>query len=245
MSSHAARTRADLQARTGVDFAEYIDDELVDSVTGWSGLLGIIREAALGAGVGLVLIATSIAIAWTADLSDDESAGLVIGGVVAGVGAASVTFAVRLRRRIPAEASKVFEVAGSAVDRVARDVASGRLTVTAGDAARGLTLVAAIPALTRAARRRFPVLGLVAAPAVGAVLGRALGRVWPAGQGTTPLTSLERPARRLEETLATVGQSALPRLATTVRWATLPLLAGGMVLAILGMSVIVISFSLN
>lgn len=245
MRSHAARVRADLQSRTGVDFAEYVDDDLVDSVTGWSGLLGIVGEAALSAGVGLLLIIGAVVAASTFDLSGDESAGLVIGGVVAGIGAAALTFAVRLRSRIPAEASKVFEVAGTAVDRVARDVASGRLTVTAGDAARGLTLVAAIPALTRAARRRFPVLGLVAAPAVGAVLSRTLGRVWPAGQGTASLSGLERPARRLEETLGTVGETALPRIATAVRWATLPLMAGGVVLAILGVTVILLSFSLN
>lgn len=245
MSSRAARVRADLQARTGVDFAEYVDDELVDSVTGWSGLLGIIREAALSVGMGLLVVVAAIAVASTVELSGDESAGLIIGGAVGGIGTVALTLAARLRSRIPAEANKVFEVAGAAADRVARDVGSGRLTVTAGDAARGLALVAAIPALTRAAQRRFPLVGLVAAPAVGAVLGRALARVWPAGQGTTPLSGLERPARRLEETLETVGETALPRISTAVRWATLPLMAAGVVLAVLGVTVILISFSLN
>lgn len=245
MSSPASRVRADLQTRTGIDFAEYVDDELVDSVTGWSGLLGLIRELAVGVGVGVLVVATAIALAIGVDLSADQRVGLVIGGVLAGLGAAALTFALRLRRRIPAEASKVFDVAGTAADRVARDVASGRLTITAGDAARGVTLVAAIPALTRAARRRFPLVGLVAAPAVGAVMSRALMRVWPSGQGGTPLSGLERPARRLQDTLGKVNETVLPRIATAVRWATLPLAVGGSVLVVLGAAATIVSLSLD
>lgn len=245
MSSPASRVRADLQTRTGIDFAEYVDDELVDSVTGWSGLLGLIRELAVGVGVGVLVVATAIALAIGVDLSADQRVGLVIGGVLAGLGAAALTFALRLRRRIPAEASKVFDVAGTAADRVARDVASGRLTITAGDAARGVTLVAAIPALTRAARRRFPLVGLVAAPAVGAVMSRALMRVWPSGQGGTPLSGLERPARRLQDTLGKVSETVLPRIATAVRWATLPLAVGGSVLVVLGAAATIVSLSLD
>lgn len=245
MNSPAARLRADLQARTGVDFAQYVDEELVDSVTGWSGLLGVIRELAISVGVALAIVTGAVIVAATVDLSTDESSGTIIGGVVLAFGAAAATFALRLRQRIPAEAGKVFDVAGTAVDRVAADVASGRLRITAGDAARGVTVVAAIPALTRVARRRFPVLGLLAAPAVGTVLTRALLRVWPGGQDATPLTGLERPARHLEETLRAVGAATLPRVSTAVRWATIPLLVGGAVLAFLGLAVIALSFSLE
>lgn len=245
MTSPAARVGADLQARTGIDFSRYVDDELVDSITGWSGLLGLVRALAVAVGTGLVVVVVCVTLAAIAEMSSDERTGLVIGGIVVGAGVAGFVFALRLRRRIPAEAGKVFDVAAASVDRVAADVAAGRLTVTAGDAARGVTLVAAIPALTRAARRRFPLVGTAAAPAVGAVLSRALMRVWPTGSGAIPLAGLESPARRLEETLKGVRQSVLPKVATAVRWATLPLLVGGIVLTLLGAGVVLVSFSLG
>ena len=59
-------------------------------------------------------------------------------------------------------------------------------TVSAAQAARGLALVAAAPALTRVAQRRFPLVGTVAAPAVGAMLTRTLARVWPSTTGGPP-----------------------------------------------------------
>lgn len=245
MSSPSSRTRADLHTRTGIDFSQYVDDELVDSITGWSGLLGLVKELGMSIGIGLLVAVGAIVVAVVRESSSDESTGLVIGGIVTGTGVAAFTFALRLRRRIPAEANKVFEVAGAAADRVARDVASGRLTISSGDAARGVTLVAAIPALTRAARRRFPLLGTVAAPMAGAILSRALMRVWPTGHAATPLSGLERPARRLEDTLRTVSQSVLPRVTTAVRWATLPLAAGGLALVVLGAAVVLLSFSLS
>lgn len=234
-----------MRARTGIDFAEYVDDELVDSVTGWSGLLGVVRELALSVGGGIVLAGGVIGTAFVADLDGDETIGLIVAGLMAGAGAAALTFALRLRRLVPTEVAKVFDVAAAAADRVARDVSSGRLTITAGDAARGVTLVAAIPALTRAARRRLPVLGLMVAPAVGAVLSRALVRVWPTREGTRPLSGLERPARRLHGTLDRVSDTVMPGIERAVRWATLPLAVAGAVLATLGVTVAAVAFSVN
>lgn len=245
MTSPASRVRADLQARTGIDFSQYVDDELVDSITGWSGLLGVVKELGVSLGIGLLVVAAALVIALVSQPGSDASAGLVIGGGVTGVGAAALTFALRLRRRIPTEASKVFEVASAAAERVGRDVASGRLAISAEDAARGVTLVAAIPALTRAARRRFPLVGTLAAPVVGAVLSRALVRVWPSGQGTAPLSGLDRPARRVQRTVQAIGESILPSVKTVIRWATLPLAVGGLVLVAIGATVIFLSFSLD
>lgn len=237
-----AQLRADLQARTGVDFAEYADDEFVDTVTGWSGLLGLVKDLAIAVGAGLLLVIVAIILAVNLDLSGNASSGLVIGSVIAGAGVTALCFALLIRRRVPTEAAKVFDVAGRMADRVAGDLASGKLTIGVNEAARGVALVAAIPALTRATQRRFPLVGMIFAPAAGALVGRVIARVWPASSGSTPLTGLEKPTRQLEQTLGSVRAAVVPRLATAVRWVSLPLLLGGVVLIILGTAVALISY---
>lgn len=245
MSSPTDQVRAELQARTGVDFATYADDEFIDAVTGWSGLLALGRELAVAVGVGLGVLAVAVIITVTGDWGFDAGVGLIIGGLVAGTGAGVTIFSLRVRQRAPAEASKVFDVAGKMADRVAEDVTSGRLTVSAGDAARGVAIVAAVPALTRATQRRFPLVGTLIAPAVGSVLSRALVRAWPASRAAVPLTGIERPARRLEHTLESVREAVIPKLTRAVRWATLPLVAAGAILMTLGVTVALISLAVR
>lgn len=242
MRRSPAEIRADLQERTGVDFAEYADDEFVDTVTGWSGLLGLVKDFAIGVGVGLLLVVAAILAAINLSLPADARSGLVIGGVVAGIGAAVCVFVLLLRRRVPTEATRVFDVAGKMAHRVADDLASGRLTIGVGEAARGVALVAAIPALTRATQRRFPLVGTLFAPAAGALVSRVIARVWPASPGSVPLTGLEKPTRQLEETLGSVRAAVIPRVATAVRWVSLPVLIGGGVLVVLGIAVVLISY---
>lgn len=245
MSSPAARVRADLQARTGVDFAAYADDEFVDTVTGWSGIVALGKELAMALGGGLLVLVAAVVWAFLGDYGFDERVGLILGGLVAGVGTAVMLLSIRVRRRVPEEASKVFDAAGSMVEKVAVDLESGRLRVNASDAARGIAIVATIPAMTRATQRRFPLVGFLLAPAVGSLLSRALVRVWPSDGGGVPLTSLDRPARRLHSTLDSIRQSVLPRLARTVRWATLPLLAAGGFAIIMGLALAVLSLAAN
>jgi hypothetical protein len=243
MSSPAARVRAELQARTGVDFATYADDEFIDAVTGWSGLLALGKELAVAGAIGVGVLATAVIWALAGDHGFDTSVGLILGGLVAGVGAGLTYFAIRVRRRAPEEASKVFDVAGEMADRVAADIADGRLEISASDAARGVAIAAAIPALTRAAQRRFPLAGLLIAPALGSIISRTLFRVWPSGGAPTPLSGLERPARGIEQALESVRAAVIPKLSRAVRWASLPFIAAGAVLVVMGAFIALISLS--
>lgn len=241
MSRSSERIRADLQARTGIDFARYADDELIDAVTGWSGLKGLLMDAgsALVAGGSVVVVVALVAAA--ADYPRQTVVGLIVGGVGAGFGVSAGVFAFLLRRRAPEEVGKVFDLAGVMVDRVAADIAGGDLVVSYIDAARGIALVAAVPAMTRVARRRFPLIGTIAAPAVGAIVTRAMTRVWPTGRGDAVTARVEGTSHRLEETLHAARERALPKLASAMRWATLPLLVAAGTLTILGVTVALIS----
>jgi hypothetical protein len=235
MSATSGRIRAELQAQTGADFRRYADDDLIDAVSGWSGLVGLAKDfgISLALGIGLALVAGAVAL--TTELDAEAQVGVIIGGIVAGLGAMIAFFALRARKRAPSEAAKVFELTGAMVDRVAEDVATGRITVTASQAARGLALVAAAPALTRIAQRRFPLVGTLAAPAVGALLTRVLARVWPAGgAGGQPLVGLEGTARRLNEAVGDAETAVIPKLARAVRWVTVPILVAGLVILAIG-----------
>lgn len=236
MSSTASRLRAELQAETGVDFATYADDELMDAVTGWSGLVGLAFDLLVAVGIGAATLVVSVIGAGAMGLEAEAPIGVVVAGFVAGAGLAALVFALRARRRAPAEVTKVFDLAGVMVERVADDVATGKLSVGVGDAARGLAIVAAVPALTRVAQRRFPLVGTLAAPATGALLARVLSRVWPTGGGQ-PLTGIEGPARSLRQALDSARGTIVPKLATAVRWATFPLLVGGVTLVAIGIVV--------
>ena len=234
MSATSERIRAELQAQTGADFWRYADDDLIDAVSGWSGLVGLAKDfgISLALGIGLALIA--VAVALTTGLDAEAQVGVLIGGIVAGLGAMIAFFALRARKRAPSEAAKVFELTGAMVDRVAEDVATGRITVTPSQAARGLALVAAAPAMTRVAQRRFPLVGTLAAPAVGALLTRVLARVWPAGGASEPLVGLEGTARRLNEAVGDAQTAVIPKLAKAVRWVTVPILVAGFVILAIG-----------
>lgn len=240
MSSRASRLRAELQAETGIDFATYADDELVDAMTGWTGLLGLIFDLLIAVGVGAAALLMAVIVAATTGLEAEARIGVVVAGFVMGAGLAALVFALRARRRAPAEVTKVFDLAGKMVERVADDVAAGKLSIGVGDAARGLAIVAAVPALTRVAQRRFPLVGTLAGPAAGALVARILARVWPAGGGS-PLAGIEGPARSLGHALDSARNTVIPRLATTVKWATLPLVVGGGVLVTIGIVVGVVS----
>lgn len=245
MTSPAGRIRAELQASTGVDFAEYADDEFVDAITGWSGLVGLIKEAAIAVSAGLAVVVGAALVAAFGPIDGDAATGLVIGGVVAGIGTTVLVLALRVRRRIPIEITRVFEVAARMADRVAEDIAGGRLTISATDAARGVAIVAAVPALTRATQRRFPLLGTAVAPVAGSILSRSLIRVWPGGRGSIPIDRLEGPARHLDTALASAREGVVSKLGTAVRWATLPLVVAGSSVMVLGIAIFLVSLTVS
>lgn len=227
MSDTSERIRAELKAETGVDFADYRDDDLIDAVTGWSGLLGLAGDFLVAVGVGLGIAVAGIVIVLTTAIDGEAGAGMSIGAAIAGLGAVALTFGLRARHRIPGEIDRVFDLTSAMVDRVADDIEAGTLTVTTGQAARGLAIVAAAPALTRVAQRRFPLVGTLAAPIAGALMTKVLARVWPKDLGGEHLHGLDRPARKLEGALDNARRATVPRLTRAVRWATLPLLIGG------------------
>lgn len=241
MNATSEKVRAELEAETGVDFRRYADDDLIDAVSGWSGLVGLAKDfgISLASAAAVVLVAVGAAVVF--DLEVEGRIGVIVGGVVVGIGVLAIMFAFRARKRAPSEAANIFELTSTMVDRVAEDVATGRITVTAAQAARGLAIVAAAPALTRVAQRRFPLVGTLAAPAVGSLLTRVLARVWPQIGGGNPMVGLEGTARRLNDAVSVAQTAVLPKLATAVRWATLPLLVGGFALAGLGVVVAVLS----
>lgn len=241
MSRSSERIRADLQTRTGVDFTRYADDEFLDALTGWSILKGLVVDAGVSIAAGLALGILALVFVLVTSVDGEAAVGVVIGAVVAGFGIAAGSFGLRLRRRAPDELGRVFDASAAMTDRVAADIASGDLVVSYADAVKGMTLVAAIPALTRAAQRRFPLVGTVTAPVIGATLTRALSRVWPAGAGEVVAGRLEGTTRRLEGALQTARSRTVPKLATAMRWATLPLLVAGAVLVVLGGAIALIS----
>jgi hypothetical protein len=241
MSRPSERVRADLQARTGVDFTRYADDDFLDAVTGWSVLKGLVVDAGLSVGAGLILAIVALAFVLISAVDGEAAVGVVIGAVVAGIGITAAFFGLRLRRRAPDELGRVFDASAAMTDRVAADIASGELVVSYADAVKGMTLVAAIPALTRAAQRRFPLVGTVTAPVIGAVITRALSRVWPSSAGEAVAGRLEGTTRRLEGALQSARSRTVPKLATAMRWATMPLLVAGTVLVVLGGAITLIS----
>lgn len=243
LNTTSERVRGELLAETGVDFRRYADDDLIDAVTGWSGIVALATEfgisLALGASVALVAIVLAVVI----DLDFESRVGIVVGGLIAALGVLVAMFARRGRRRASDEAAKVFDLTEAMVDRVAVDVASGRINVTPAQAAKGLTIVAAAPALTRVAQRRFPLVGTLAAPAVGVLLTRTIARLWPTTDGDgIPLAGLEGTARRLNEAVGSARRVVLPKLAAAIRWATFPLSVTGYLLVLIGAAVVVISF---
>lgn len=56
MSATSERIRADLVANTGVDFAAYRDDDLIDALSGWSGILGLATDLLIGLAGGIALV---------------------------------------------------------------------------------------------------------------------------------------------------------------------------------------------
>lgn len=241
MSRTSERVRAELQDRTGVDFARYADDRFLDAVTGWSVVKGVAVDILLSLGAWVALVTMAVILALGPAVDGNPATGLVLGSAVAGGGVAAAVLGGRLRRRAPAELGRVFDASAVMVDRVAVDIASGRLSVGYADAAKGLTLVAALPALTRAAQRRFPLLGTLVAPLIGSILTRALSRLWPSAPSDAVLTGVEGASRRLEETLRVVRERAVPRLTGAMRWATLPLFAAGGALVVIGAAIALIS----
>ncbi|CAN5847461.1 hypothetical protein BH23ACT5_BH23ACT5_09610 [soil metagenome] len=245
MRSTTERVRAELAAQTGVDFARYRDDSVVDAVTGWTALMGVAVDAMIAAGIGVAVAAAHVIGAAAGTVGQVASVGLVVSGFVSGVGITVVTFAYRLRRRIPTEADKVFVVTGAMAERVAADIGSGALTVTPGQAARGVALVAAIPAMTRIAQRRFPLIGTLAAPVAGAVLTKTLARAWPATSGGVAMSGLEGKAHQLESAVDSARRAVIPKLAGAIRWATLPLVVFGGVLMALSLLVTALAVALG
>lgn len=241
----AAELRAQLQASTGVDFAGYADAEFVDTITGWSGLWAIVKEAAVSLAVGVAVAAVAIVAASTSGAESDASTGMVISGVVGGLGVALAVFALRLRRRIPTEVDRVFEVSARLADRVAADIAAGDLQVSASDAARGIVVVAAVPALVRVTERRLPVLGMVLGPVAGSMVSRVLLRVWPSGKLALTLDRFGSATDRLHATLSAARDAIVPRLGRAVRWATLPLLLAGGALVVVAVAVLLLSLAVG
>lgn len=241
MSATSQRVRAELRAETGVDFNRYRDDDLMDAVSGWSGVLGLVGDGLMALGVGVVVILVTGSVGLVVTSAPEARIGMIVASVVAGTGVGVIVFSVRARGRLPAEADKVFALTSAMADRVAVDVAGGRLSVTAAQAARGLAIVAAVPALTRVAQRRFPLIGTLMAPLVGSILARGLARVWPDSRDGDALVGLEGTARRLDQAIGSARSAVVPKLATAVRWVTLPLIVGGCVLLTIAFLVGVLS----
>lgn len=242
----AAELRAQLESSTGVDFATYADSEFVDTISGWSGLLAIVKEAALSLGAGLAVVVGAVLLAATGSFDSDAATGTVIAGVVGAIGVAAIVFALRLRRRIPTEIDKVFEVSGRLADRVSADIAAGRLQISAADAARGIAVVAAVPALVRVAQKRLPLLGTLLGPVAGSMVSRVLLRVWPSGRRGGPgLDRFGGAANQLQAALSSARDGIVPRLGRAVRWGTLPLVVGGAVLVVIALAVLLLSLAVG
>jgi hypothetical protein len=242
MNRTALRLRAELEEATGVDFARYADRELADALTGWTGTKGIARDLLVALAVAGAVIVTAILAAWLAVSGFDPRAGLVIGGVVAGLGAGVWSFSSRLRRRIPTEVERVIGLSERLAGRVTADLRAGRLSIGANQLAEGLAVVAVIPAVAAATRKRAPLVGLLVAPLIANLLTRILVALWPrsrpAGGAGISGDGVER---LVAQALEAARPAILPRLGRGVRWATLPLTAAGLILTVMGVTVAALS----
>lgn len=242
MNRTALRLRAELEETTGIDFARYADRELADALTGWTSAKGIARDLLVALAVTGAVIVIAILAAWLAVSGFDPRAGLVIGGVVAGLGAGVWTFSSRLRRRIPTEVARVIDLSERLVGRVSADLRAGHLSVGANQLAEGLAVVVVIPAVAGATRKRAPLVGLVVAPLIANLLTRILVALWPRPRPTGGAgTSGESVERLLAQALEAARPAVLPRLGRGVRWATLPLTAAGSILIVMGVTVAALS----
>src|SRR5690606_41315373 len=90
------------------------------------------------------------------------------------------------------------------------------------DAARGIVMVAAVPALVRVTERRLPVLGMVLGPVAGSMVGRVLLRVWPSGERALTLDRFGSGPDRHHATPSAARDAIVARLGRAGRWATRP-----------------------
>src|SRR5690606_41761935 len=73
-------------------------------------------------------------------------------------------------------------VSARCTDRDAVGNAPADRQVSGSDAARGIVVVAAVPAMVGVTERSLPVLGMVLGPVAGSMVSRVLLRVWPSGK---------------------------------------------------------------
>jgi hypothetical protein len=126
--------------------------------------------------------------------------------------------------------------------RVTADLRAGRLSIGANQLAEGLAVVAVIPAVAAATRKRAPLVGLLVAPLIANLLTRILVALWPrsrpAGGAGISGDGVER---LVAQALEAARPAILPRLGRGVRWATLPLTAAGLILTVMGVTVAALS----
>lgn len=237
------RLRAELETETGIDFARYRDDAFVDAVTGWTGLVGVVKDLLVAMLVAGVVAVSVVAASLLRDGKIGTTVGAIVGGVVLAGGTFTVVFVRRIRVRIPAETDHVFVVTARMADALATEVTAGTIQLTPAQASRGLALVAAVPAITAVARRRFPVAGLVVAPVASGILSRTLLRLWPTGDGGEAIRGMDDWLHRLQAATARARAAVVPRVATTVRWVTLPLTLVGLALCGIGAAVTALALS--
>src|SRR5690606_21022330 len=116
----------------------------------------------------------------------------------------------------------------------------------AADAARGIAVVAAVPALVRVAQKRLPLLGTLLGPVAGSMVSRVLLRVWPSGRRGGPgLDRFGGAANQLQAALSSARDGIVPRLGRAVRWGTLPLVVGGAVLVVIALAVLLLSLAVG
>ena len=76
-------------------------------------------------------------------------------------------------------------------------------------------------------------------------MSRVLMRVWPTGRRAVGLDRVGGAANHLRSALATARDGIRPRLGRAVRWGTLPLLAGGTVLIVIAVAVLLLSLAVG
>ena len=222
MKSEVVRQR--LIESTGIDFSAYQHEELVDALDVTSSMFDSIRRATMWAAAALGLAVVVIWLAWRGDAGVLSTVLLALIALVA-VGAFGGAVWVRsLGKGLETQTYDLLRVAAESAGRISDDLGRADPSPTDRQLADGLLLVAAIPALGSAVRRRLWLVGKPLAALSELVMANLFGRMTAQLEdGTRSSALVGSVAGQLENLVGGLSKLAGPILERFGRWVISPL----------------------
>jgi hypothetical protein len=234
----SAAVRQQLIESTGIDFAAYRHEEMVEALDVTSALFESIRRAVV---LGVALVgATGLGIWITWRGGGGLPAAIILGavGTLTATAAAAALWVKSLGRSVDAQVATALDIAGESVARFQHDLSKTDRLPGDRQLADGFLQVVVVPALGSAIRRRVWVLGRPLAAlterATATVLGRATAGLEGSARAEAVAGGL---AGRLEGIVTFVRSAVDPVVARFQRWlirpVTIGLVAAALLLAVL------------